>query len=435
MNPIDIILKKRHGQELTTEEIYDFTTAITRGYVQDYQVSALLMAICFQGMTERETVDLTMAMAYSGDVLDLSDAKGVKVDKHSTGGVGDTTTLILAPLAAACGATVAKMSGRGLGHTGGTLDKLESIPGLSVSLSKEAFIAQLNHIGCGVIGQTGDLVPADKVLYALRDVTGTVDCVPLIVSSILSKKIAAGADVVMLDVKTGSGALMPTLSQSVDLARQMVKIGNRTKRKFLAMVTDMDQPLGLYIGNALEVEEAILVLRGQADGKLMELSLLLCAHMLWGAGLVETVDAGLALAREKLRDGSALHKLGDMIEAQGGDRNVTRQLGLLPHADHILQVHATRSGHVQAMKTSEIGNAAKALGAGRERKEDLIDPAAGLVMRVRVGDWVEKGDLLYEIHATGQRGVKEARAMMKDAVVIGAEKSDAVPLVYEVIVE
>lgn len=435
MNPVDIILKKRHGRELTTEEIQGFVTGVTDGSFKDYQASALLMAICFAGMSERETVDLTMAMARSGDMLDLSGVKGVKVDKHSTGGVGDTTTLILTPLVAACGARVAKLSGRGLGHTGGTLDKLEAIPGMRVDLTPGKFIDQLNRVGCGVIGQTLNLTPADKALYALRDVTGTVESLPLIVSSILSKKIASGADVVVLDVKAGSGAIMPTLEESIELGRQMVRIGSRTGHKFFALVTDMDQPLGQYIGNALEVEEAILVLSGQAEGPLKELSLLLGAYMLLGAGVAESVDDGLHMLHEKLLNGEALAKLGEMIEAQGGDPRVVDDPSLLPRAPQRIDVRARADGFVIRMHTSLIGNAAKALGAGRERKEDQIDPAVGIIMKKRIGEAVRRGDILCELHVSEHSDVEAARALMERAVVIESARITPPPLVHRVITE
>ena len=431
-DPIETIRKKRSGSELSTADIQGFINAVSDGSMADYQISALLMAICIRGMSKRETVDMTMAMAKSGDMMDLTDAKGIKVDKHSTGGVGDTTTLILAPLAAACGAVVAKMSGRGLGHTGGTLDKLESIPGFNVEQSQQEFIGQLNAIGCAVIGQSLNLVPADKVLYALRDVTGTVDSLPLIVSSILSKKIASGADAVVLDVKTGSGALMPTLKKSIELAQWMVDIGNMTGVKFMAMVTDMDQPLGMAIGNAMEVEEAIQVLRGELDGHLKDVSILLCAHMLWAAGLCESVECAKALAYEKLNDGSALQKLREMIAMQHGDARIVDNLDLLPRTERILPVLAEKCGYVSAMETDLIGNAAKVLGAGRERKEDHIDPAAGLLMKVRVGDRVDVGDVLCELHING-RGEVQAQAMMISAIAISDEKPSGRPLIYEIV--
>ena len=426
-------MKKRLGQELTKEEVYAFVEGTVNGSFEDYQLSALLMAICLNGMTDRETVDLTMAMAYSGDVLDLSDIPGAKVDKHSTGGVGDTTTLIAAPLAAACGAKVAKMSGRGLGFTGGTLDKLESIPGMSVDLSKERFIRQVKDIGIAVIGQTAELAPADKTLYALRDVTATVDSLPLVTSSILSKKIAAGCDAVVLDVKTGTGAVMPTAELSVKLAKTMVRIGSLTGRRFSALVTDMNQPLGLNVGNALEVREAIDALSGRAEGPLVDVSLQLAAQMLRTAGLAETTEAALIRLREKLDSGAGLLKLAQMIEAQGGDPRVTEDIDLLPRAEQLIPVPAPEGGYVAAMRTSDIGYAAQALGAGRVRKSDRIDPAVGLVMTKRLGDPIEKGEPWCVLHANPASDVKEATRLLEGALAVSREPSPVPKLVHAVI--
>ena len=394
MNPVEMIEKKRNGAGLSPDEIAQFVKAVTDGSFQDCQVGAMLMAIYLRGMSPEETVALTLEMARSGDMLDLNGIQGIKVDKHSTGGVGDTTTLVLAPLVAACGAKVAKMSGRGLGHTGGTLDKLESIPGLSVSLTGEQFIRQVNQIGLAVIGQSGDLAPADKRLYALRDVTATVESLPLVVSSILSKKIASGADVVVLDVKTGNGAIMPTLEKSLELARAMVDIGCRAGRKFSALVTDMDQPLGLYIGNALEVEEAIQVLSGRVQGPLKEVSLQLGGHMLVGAGLAQDMDQAAGMLEGAIQSGAGLNKLGDMIEWQGGDRRVVEDTGLLPKAPAVESLPSPATGYLSRMDTAAIGNAARALGAGRMRKGDPIDPAVGLVMKARLGGLCRKGPAL-----------------------------------------
>ena len=426
-------MKKRLGQELTKEEVYAFVEGTVNGSFEDYQLSALLMAICLNGMTDRETVDLTMAMAYSGDVLDLSDIPGAKVDKHSTGGVGDTTTLIAAPLAAACGAKVAKMSGRGLGFTGGTLDKLESIPGMRVDLSKERFIRQVKDIGIAVIGQTAELAPADKTLYALRDVTATVDSLPLVTSSILSKKIAAGCDAVVLDVKTGTGAVMPTAELSVKLAKTMVRIGSLTGRRFSALVTDMNQPLGLNVGNALEVREAIDALSGRAEGPLVDVSLQLAAQMLRTAGLAETTEAALIRLREKLDSGAGLLKLAQMIEAQGGDPRVTEDIDLLPRAEQLIPVPAPEGGYVAAMRTSDIGYAAQALGAGRVKKTDRIDPAVGLVMTKRLGDPIEKGEPWCVLHANPASDVKEATRLLEGALAVSREPSPVPKLVHAVI--
>ena len=433
MNPVEIIAKKRAGQPLGKEEIIAFVNGATDGSFADYQLGALLMAIAIRGMDERETTDLTMAMAHSGDMLDLSGIDGIKADKHSTGGVGDTTTLILVPLCAALGIKMAKMSGRGLGHTGGTLDKLESIPGLTVALSGEQFIHQVNAIGCAVIGQTGELAPADKALYALRDVTATVSSMPLIVSSILSKKIASGADVVVLDVKAGSGAIMPTLEESIQLAHEMVTIGNRTGRKFSALVTDMDQPLGLYIGNALEVEEAIDVLAGRVEGPLKDVSIELGAHIALNAGRAKDLQSARAMLHDALNSGAGLKKLGDMIQAQGGDRRVVEDQSLLPQAKTCQSFRAGQSGYIKSMNTQRIGNAARALGAGRVHKEDTIDPAVGLIMRVRVGDCVEQGQEICQLRTGASSDVERATQLLEAAFEFSKEKPEAKPLIHAVI--
>ncbi len=433
INPVDVILKKRAGRALTKEEIEAFVAGSVDGSFREYQVSAMLMAIAIRGMTDRETRDLTMAMAHSGEMLDLSAIAGLKVDKHSTGGVGDTTTLILTPLVAACGAKVAKMSGRGLGHTGGTLDKLESIPGMRVDLTIEQFEAQVNRIGCAVIGQTKSLAPADKLFYALRDVTGTVDSMPLIVSSILSKKIAAGCDAVVLDVKTGTGAIMPTLAGSIELAQKMVAIGNMTGRRFSALVTDMDQPLGMNVGNALEVEEAIDVLSGRAEGDLLEVSLMLGAYMLVGAKRAGSVDEGKAMLRRALASGTGLKKLAEMIKAQGGDPEVAYHPERLPRARKSMLFRAETGGFVRRMHAERIGNAARALGAGRERKEDGIDPSVGILMKVRLGDGVAVGQPLCEVRASEKSDVERAMALLAGAVEIGPEPAPRPPLIHAVI--
>ena len=433
MRPTEIIMKKRLGQELTREEIAAFVAGAVDGSFEDYQLSALLMAICLNGMTDRETVDLTMAMADSGDRLDLSPIPGAKVDKHSTGGVGDTTTLIVAPLAAAFGAKVAKMSGRGLGFTGGTLDKLESIPGMRVDLSKERFIRQVTDIGIAVIGQTAQLAPADRTLYALRDVTATVDSLPLVTSSILSKKIAAGCDAVVLDVKTGSGAVMPTAQMSVTLAETMVRIGSLTGRRFSALVTDMDQPLGLNVGNALEVKEAVDALSGRADGALLDVSLQLGAQMLRTTGLASTREEGIRQLRARLDSGEGLKKLAEMIEAQGGDPRVTEDTDLLPRAQGRVPLTARESGFIAAMKTSAIGYAAQALGAGRVRKTDRIDPAVGLAMKKRVGEPIEKGETWCELHVNPASDVNAAQALLEGALTVSPEPVEAPKLVHAVI--
>ena len=433
INPCDIIRKKRFGGELSEKEIHAFVQGVVDGSFADYQISALLMAICIQGMTDRETLALTLEMARSGDMLDLSGIPGVKADKHSTGGVGDTTSLILVPLVACCGVKMAKMSGRGLGFTGGTLDKLESIPGMRVDLSIEAFEAQVNRIGCAIIGQTAELAPADKVLYALRDVTATVDCLPLVVSSILSKKMAAGCDVVVLDVKTGSGAIMDTPEKSRLLAETMVRIGNLSGKRFSALITDMDQPLGNYIGNALEVEEAIDVLAGRTRGALRDVSLQLGAHILRNAGVVESVEAGVCLLEEKIDSGEGLRRFAQMIEAQGGDPLVTQDTSRLPKAKAKIELKAGSNGYLAAIRTADVGNAAKLLGAGRERKTDEIDPSVGIVMHKRVGDQVSRGDVLATLHV-GERSDKiGAYNLLQSALLLSDTPVKAPALVHAVV--
>ena len=433
MNPCDIIRKKRFGGELNETEIRAFVDGVVDGSFADYQASALLMAICINGMTDRETLALTLAMAKSGETLDLSDIPGVKADKHSTGGVGDTTSLVLVPLVAACGVKMAKMSGRGLGFTGGTLDKMESIPGMSIDLDVDAFKRQVTDIGCAIIGQTAELAPADKVLYALRDVTATVDCMPLVVSSILSKKLAAGCDVVVLDVKSGSGAIMDTPEKSRKLAEMMVRIGNLSGKRFSALITDMDQPLGNYIGNALEVEEAIDILAGRSQGALKDVALELGAHILRNAGAVATVNEGVKLLDSKIRSGEGLKKLAEMIAAQGGDPRVCEDTGLLPKAKTLIDIKADRAGYVSSMVTSDIGNAAKLLGAGRERKTDALDLSVGIVMKVRVGDRVKKGDVLCTLHAGEKSDRTGAYNLMKRSITISDEKPEARPLIQAVV--
>ncbi len=430
VNVVDMILKKKAGGALSEEEIRAFARGAADGSIPDYQLAALLMAICFQGMDARETTQLTMEMMHSGGVVDLSAIDGVCVDKHSTGGVGDTTTLVLVPLAAACGAKVAKISGRGLGHTGGTLDKLESIPGCSVEKTQEEFIAQVQEIGCAVIGQTHDLCPADKALYALRDVTGTVNCVPLIASSIVSKKLASGAGAIVLDVKTGSGALMQTLDESIELAKAMVDIGAQAGKPIHALVTGMDQPLGTHVGNALEVKEAIDILAGRAGGDLLAVSLELGSRMLVAAGVAKDVEAGKAKMREALESGAGLNKLKEMIAAQGGDARVCDDLAYLPHAAYKIDVPAKVGGYVAKMDTTAIGYVAQDLGAGRKKKTDAIDPAVGLIMQKRIGERVEAGEALATLYLNKPELANDAIARMQDAIAISAEPVTPPTLVY-----
>ena len=434
MSITSLLTKKRHQGELTREEIHEFVTGVTTGEFADYQLSAMLMAIAINGMTAQETLDLTMEMAESGDMLDLSAIEGVKVDKHSTGGVGDTTSLVLVPLVAACGVKVAKMSGRGLGFTGGTLDKLESVPGLSVEMSPEKFIETVNRDGLAIIGQTKTLAPADKVLYSLRDVTATVDVMPLVVSSILSKKIAAGADVIVLDVKTGTGAIMNTLEDSLELAHKMVDIGNRTGRRFAAVVTDMNQPLGNYVGNALEVYEAIEILSGRAEGDLKTVSLTLGAHILRLAGKAPSVEAGIEMLEEKIRNGEGLNALSRMFAAQGGNPECAYHPELLPQAPTKIDLTAEKDGYISAIRASEIGFAAKALGAGRERKEDKIDLSVGLVMKKRLGAPVKAGETIVTLHASEVSDVETAKKMIAEAITISDEKPE-IPALFRGVVE
>ena len=424
--PVEIIRKKRLGAELSNAEIAAFVRGVVDGTFADYQISALLMAICIQGMTKAETRCLTMEMAHSGDILDLSCLSGPTVDKHSTGGVGDTTSLILVPLVAACGAKVAKMSGRGLGFTGGTLDKLESIPGLCTAMEETRFLRTVEEIGCAIISQTGDLAPADKVLYALRDVTATVDSMPLIVSSILSKKIASGAQNIVLDVKCGSGALMETLEDAKTLAQMLVEIGNAAGRRFCALVTDMNQPLGMNVGNALEVREAIEILSGQAGGALKEISLEIGAKMLALAGIPE----GRTKLTAALESGAGLKKLAQMIAALGGDPRVTEDISLLPQAEAVLPVCAAQSGYIQSVTASEIGRASLLLGAGRIRKEDPIDPAVGIVMAKRIGEWIDAGEPLAHLHVSSHSNTQTAAEFVRGAVVLSQEPVIAPPLIY-----
>jgi len=430
MNMVDVILKKKEGKALSSEEIRAFAHGAADGSVPDYQLSALLMAICWRGMTPEETACLTMEMMHSGSVVDLSSIDGVCVDKHSTGGVGDTTTLVLVPLAAACGAKVAKISGRGLGHTGGTLDKLESIPGCSVAVSEEDFIRQVQQIGCAVIGQTQDLCPADKALYALRDVTGTVGSIPLIASSIVSKKLASGAGAIVLDVKTGSGALMQTVEESIELAKAMVEIGAQAGKPILALVTGMEQPLGTHVGNALEVKEAIDILSGRAKGDLLEVSLELGSRMLMASGIAKDVEDGKTRMLEALESGAGLAKLKEMINAQGGEGRICDDLAYLPHAAYKISVPALQDGYVAEMDTTAIGYCAQALGAGRQKKTDIIDPAVGLIMDVRLGDAVKAGDSLATLYLNRRELAGDAVERMQKAIVISEEKPELPPLVY-----
>ncbi|MEE1279837.1 MAG: pyrimidine-nucleoside phosphorylase [Oscillospiraceae bacterium] len=432
MRMYDIIAKKRDGKELTAQEISFFIKGYTEGSIPDYQASALLMAIYFRGMTDKETVCLTEEMAKSGDSVDLSRFGDLSVDKHSTGGVGDKTTLIVAPIVAALGAKVTKMSGRGLGHTGGTVDKLESIPNYKTSLSPENFLSQAEDIGIAVIGQSGNLTPADKKLYALRDVTATVDSIPLITSSIMSKKLAAGSKNIVLDVKVGSGAFMKTLADAEKLAENMVWIGKGCGRRVSALLTDMDSPLGTNIGNALEVKEAVSVLKGESCGELYEVCVALASEMI-SLALCICYDEAEKRVRGALESGAAFEKMIEWVKAQGGDERVLQNPELLPSARYTMQVVSEGSGFVTAMNASEIGVAAMLLGAGRASKEDEIDSGAGIVLLKKVGDRVEKGEVLATLYTSSEQTLKEAQQRFLLSVNIGAEKPVAKPLIYKII--
>lgn len=429
----ELIAKKRYGGEMTSEEIRFLVHGYVRGDVPDYQMSAWLMAVCFQGMSARETADLTMAMVDSGDTVDLSEIPGIKVDKHSTGGVGDKTTLVLGPLVAASGVPVAKMSGRGLGHTGGTLDKLESIPGVTISLTRERFMEQVKRIGVAVMGQTGNLVPADGKIYALRDVTGTVESIPLIASSIMSKKIAGGAQAIVLDVKTGSGAFMKTLDASVELAGAMVAIGEHLGRRTVAVVSDMNEPLGLAVGNVLEVIEAAEALKGRGPADLQELCLTLGAQMVHLAGAAATIGEARAKVEGSLKSGAGLEKLRQMVSAQGGDPRALDDPSLLRRAAAVMEVPSPAEGFVGSINALEVGLTAMMLGAGREKKGDAIDPAAGVVVRKKVGDAVSRGEPLALIHYNDGEKAGLAASRLAQAFTLTAEKSDRPPLLRAVV--
>ncbi|MDD3212770.1 MAG: thymidine phosphorylase [Eubacteriales bacterium] len=433
MDIISIIEKKKLQQALTKEEIAFFANGSAQHTLPDYQIAALLMAIRLNGMNREETVQLTLAMAESGEMADLSALDGVPTDKHSTGGVGDTTTLVLAPLVAACDVPVAKMSGRGLGHTGGTLDKLESIAGFHVGLSMEEFIAQVKRIGVAVIGQSENLAPADKTLYALRDVTSTVDSLPLIASSIMSKKLASGAQAIVLDVKTGSGAIMHTLEDSITLAQTMVRIGEDAGRHMAALVTDMGEPLGSHVGNALEVKEAIDVLAGRTGGPLLTVSLALGAQMLLAAGAASTVPEAEEKLTEALRSGKGLEKLRQMIIAQKGDPRVCDDVTLLPQAKVIEVVPAPESGCIQSMETMALGNLAQHLGAGRREKTDQIDYSVGFVLHHRIGDTVVKGEPLATVYCRSASDAETARAGIQSAIRIDSNPVPPLKLIHALV--
>ena len=433
MRMVDIIEKKRDGKSLSKEEIEFFIKGYTNGDIPDYQASSLAMAIFFQDMNDEERAALTMAMVNSGDVIDLSKINGIKVDKHSTGGVGDTTTLVLAPLVAAVGVPVAKMSGRGLGHTGGTIDKLESIKGFHVEISEEDFIKLVNENQVAVIGQSGNLTPADKKLYALRDVTGTVNSIPLIASSIMSKKIAAGADAIVLDVKTGNGAFMKTLEDAEALAHAMVSIGNNVGRNTMAIISDMSQPLGRAIGNALELKEAIDTLNGKGPEDLTELVLTLGSQMVVLANRANTLEEARQLLNEAIENGSALEKFKTFLENQGGDASVVDAPELLPTATYQIEYKAQSSGVVSELIANEIGVASMMLGAGRQTKEDEIDLSVGIVLNKKVGDVVKEGESLLTIHSN-RENVDDVIKKLDESIEIPAQATTPT-LIHKIITE
>lgn len=433
MRMVDLIEKKRDGQALTEEEINFFIEGYTKGDIPDYQASSLAMAVYFQDMNEAERAALTMAMVNSGDVIDLSNINGVKVDKHSTGGVGDTTTLVLAPLVAAVGVPVAKMSGRGLGHTGGTIDKLESIEGFHVEISEEKFVKLVNEDKVAVIGQTGNLTPADKKLYGLRDVTGTVNSIPLIASSIMSKKIAAGADAIVLDVKTGNGAFMKTLEDAESLARAMVNIGNNVGRNTMAIISDMGQPLGNAIGNALEVKEAIETLQGQGPKDLTDLVLTLGSQMVVVGGKAQDLAEARTLLENAIADGSALARFKTFIENQDGDGSVVDDVSKLPQAQYQIDYPATKSGVVTEIVANEVGVASMMLGAGRQTKEDDIDLSVGIVLNKKVGDKVKAGESLLTIHSNREQ-VDDVIEKLNASITI-SDSGKTPTLIHKVITE
>ena len=430
----ELIAKKRDGEALSTEEIGFMIDGYVRGEIPDYQMSAMCMAILFRGMDDREILDLTMSMMHSGETLDLSPIRGVKADKHSTGGVGDKTSLVLCPMVAACGVKIAKMSGRGLGHTGGTIDKLESFPGFVTGISEERFFENVNRIGIAIAGQTAEVCPADKKLYALRDVTGTVPSIPLIVSSIMSKKLAAGADVIVLDVKCGSGAFMKTAEQARELAEGLTRVGRLAGRKCAAVITDMDEPLGYAVGNALEVKEAIDVLAGRTEaGELKELCLTLGANMLTLSGLA----ANEAEAREKLKatiaDGSALKKLAEMVEAQYGDSRAVYDTSLLPEAAFKREVPSAEGGYVAHIEAEDVGLVSMHLGGGRVTKDSAIDLSVGVVLHKKVGDRVEPGESLATIHASDEKKAAEAAELLKNCYTLSQSPVEKAPFIKAIV--
>ena len=433
MRMYDVIRKKRDGGELTREEIRYFAEGYVNGEIPDYQAAALLMAIFYRGMSEEETAELTFAVRDSGERLDFSGISGIRADKHSTGGVGDKTSMIVVPIVASLGIKVAKLSGRGLGHTGGTIDKLESIPGFRTDMPEEEFIRAVNQVGAAIIGQTRDIAPLDKKLYALRDVTATVDSLPLIVSSIMGKKLAADDDCIVLDVKTGSGSFMKTLEDSVQLAEAMVSIGKRAGKKMMAVITDMDRPLGHAVGNALEVAEAVDILKDRGPEDLREISLILSSAILYLAGKAGSMDECRLLAEDAVRSGIAFQKFEDMIRIQGGDPACIRDPALFGKAPYEKEITAASSGWITHMNTEDIGKASLLLGAGRNTISDVVDPLAGLMLLKKTGDPVEKGEPLARMYTSDPERFAKAEEVYVQAVRTGQEAPAPVPLVHRII--
>jgi pyrimidine-nucleoside phosphorylase len=433
MHAVDIIIKKRDKKELSREEIEFFVNGFTKGEITDYQAAAWAMAVLLNGMTPQETTDLTMAMAHSGEVLDLTGVVPIAVDKHSTGGVGDKTTLTVEPTVAACGLAMGKMSGRGLGFSGGTLDKLESIPGYRVDLSREEFIEQLRSLGLVLTGQTGDLAPADGKFYALRDVTGTVQSIPLIASSVMSKKIAAGAQTILLDVKTGNGAFMETLADARALSELMVSIGKLASRTVVALISDMNQPLGKAVGNALELREAIDTLHGGGPKDFRIHCLTVASHLLVMGGKAAGLSEARAMAEHALSDGSAWQRFRELIQAQGGDVRYIDEPERLPQARNVEDIRAAQRGYLKAVNARMVGETSVALGAGRQKKSDPIDHAVGIIVHHKVGDYVHEGDVVFTIHANDPAKMAEAREKLTAALQYSTKPVEPLPLFYDVI--
>lgn len=433
MRIYDIIRKKRDKEELSKAEIDFFVERYSKGEIPDYQASALLMAIYLNKMNKQETAYLTEAMMNSGEVMDLSAINGIKVDKHSTGGVGDKTTIALAPIIAACGVPVAKMSGRGLGHTGGTLDKLEAIPGFSIEMSADKFIDSVNDIKIAVCGQTASIAVADKKMYALRDVTATVDNISLIAASIMCKKLASGADAIVLDVKTGDGAFMKTLDDSFELAKEMVEIGTRMNRQTIGIVSDMDEPLGSAVGNSLEVIEAIEALKGNGPSDFMHLCETLGAYMLVSAKVANDYEDGVARIKNVLESGAALDKFKEFVANQGGDPRVADDYSLLPQADHIVEIKSEKTGYINKIEAEAVGVSAMVLGAGRETKDDVLDLSAGLLIKKKVGDYVKEGDTLAIMHFNKEDKFEDAKRRFINAYKISENKTEPKKLIYGVV--